>query len=295
MKKLLFVFNPTTGGGRIKNRLLEIITLFSSKGYELIVCPTHKQGDARDIVKRRGASVSLVVCSGGDGTLNEVVDALMTLEKPPLLGYIPGGTTCDFASSLVLPKSNMLSAANRIMSPKKIFEFDVGVFNGRAFTYVAAFGAFTNVAYKTQQKFKNALGYFAYILEGVQQLPNLKPTRVRLVCEEGEFEDDYLLGMISNSASVAGFSFPGKRVVKMDDGYFELMLVRHPSNLAELGELSGALLRGNISSPLLTNLRVREATITAQEPLPWTLDGEFGGECQEAVIKVKQKALSICI
>lgn len=296
MKKLLFLFNPHTGGGRLKNKLLEILCLFSAAGYELSVWPTKAQGNARDIVRNHAAGHDLLVCCGGDGTMNEVVDGLKDVDPKPLVGYIPGGTTNDFAASLQLPRSDMLAAAERIISPKKLYQCDYGTFNGRAFTYVAAFGAFTDVPYKTKQNYKNALGYFAYLVGGIQELTTLKPTHVKVVCEEGEFEGDYLLGMVTNSVSVAGFKFSDEdHKVQMNDGLFEMVLVRQPQKLGDLAELYAALTSGNFSSPLLTVVKSGHIRLASAEPISWTLDGEFGGQVRETDIQVRRRELLICI
>jgi YegS/Rv2252/BmrU family lipid kinase len=295
LKTLLFIFNPATGGGQIKASLMDILCLFSAAGYALNVWPTQASGDARRIARAQAPLADIVVCCGGDGTLSEVVDGLTAFNPMPLVGYIPCGTTCDFAASLLLPKQRPLAAAQRVLRPGKIYRCDIGLFNRRAFTYVAGFGAFTDVSYQTSQTHKNLLGYFAYMLEGMQRLPNLKPSRVRVECAQGVFEDDYLLGMVTNSAAVAGFTFPGKKKVRLDDGLFELLLVRYPQNIAQLGDLSAAFLTGDDSSPLLKVLHISGAKIISETELPWTLDGEYGGKHRRVDIEVRRRALSLCI
>lgn len=295
MQKMLFIFNPNTGGGRLRSRLMEILCYFASQDYQLTVCPTGAQGDARLFAFERAMGHDIVVCCGGDGTLNEVVDGLGSLENPPLLGYIPGGTTNDFASSLKLPKSNMLSAAKRAVHPKKILDIDVGRINDRSFTYVAAFGAFTDVSYSTPQAFKNIFGYFAYIVEGIQKLPGLQPSHVRLEANGKVYEEDFLFGMVSNSTSVGGFSFLAQEEVHMDDGLFEVLMVRPPQNLSDLRSVSSALLSHDTASAWILSLQVPKLTISSQEALPWTLDGEYGGEIKKAEIHVRPKALRMCV
>ncbi len=293
-KTMLFIFNPYTGGGRLKNKLMQILCEFADAGYMVTTCPTTAMGDARRFAQN-AQDYDLVVCCGGDGTLNEVVDGIRHHKTPPLVGYIPGGTTNDFAASLLLPKSDMLTAARRIIHPKKIFQCDIGLFNEQAFTYVAAFGAFTDVPYRTKQKFKNVLGYFAYILEAASRLPTLRTSHVALRCDGCEIEDDFLVGMITNSSSLAGFSFPNKQRPHLDDGLFEVLLVHRPTHLSDLGALSAALLTRNVAHPGLTTLRASSIAVTGAEPIAWTLDGEFGGECAQANITVLPKSLHICI
>lgn len=295
MKKLLFIFNPHTGGGRLRNRLMPLLCRFAEEGYTLTVCPTTCVGDARRYAQTHGDEHDLLVCCGGDGTLNEVVDGLRNCEVPPVLGYIPGGTTNDFASSLKLPRTNMMAAAERALKPRKIYKCDVGLFNNRAFTYVAAFGAFTDITYKTPQNFKNVLGYFAYILEAIPRLGNLQPCHMTLETDDATVEDDFIFGMVSNSTSVGGFSLLPKEKVHMDDGLFEVLLVRHPRNISDLRAVSSALLSHDDTAEGIVSLQAKKMRITSSQPLPWTLDGEFGGEVEQVDFSVLPRSLRICI
>ncbi len=296
MKKLQFIFNPNTGGGRLKHRLMDILCRFSQEGYELSVWPTSAQGDARYFAEKYAAGHDMVVCCGGDGTLNEVVNGLITLKNPPLLGYIPGGTTNDFASSLRLPRTNMGSAVSRIINPKKIIQYDVGMFNQTAFTYVAAFGAFTDVPYTTSQETKNSFGYFAYISEALQALPTLQSYAASFVCDDEVLEGEFLLGMVSNSFSIGGFSL--KRLHKkidLSDGMLEVTLLRRPQNLSDLRTLSTGLLSGSYNSDILIVRQVKSFSFEGGLPISWTLDGEFGGNLTSANITAKTQALNICV
>lgn len=294
VQKMLFIFNPHTGGGRLRGKLMQILCEFSAAGYEITAHPTSARGDARKTAEEQACGYDLVVCCGGDGTLNEVINGLLLCGSPPVLGYIPGGTTNDFASSLQLPKTDMMAAVKRITHPRKVFDFDVGMFNDRAFSYVAAFGAFADVSYETPQKFKNVLGYFAYILEGAQKLPSLHPYHAVIETDDGkQVEEDFIYGMVSNSTSVGGFSFAGQSKVLLNDGKFEVLLLRHPQNLGEFRRLSAALVSRNITSPSLTALKAKRIKITSPEPINWTLDGEFGGAHKLAEINVLEKALKI--
>lgn len=296
MKKMLFIFNPHTGGGKLKTKIVDMLCIFKKAGYIVTAYPTSAKEDALKTVKKLGEKYDIVVCCGGDGTLNEVTNGLIGLENLPLLGYIPGGTTNDFASSLGIPKNDMIKVAQKIVDCKEPFAFDVGTFNGRVFNYIAAFGAFTDVSYATPQKTKNKLGYFAYILEGAQRLPNLKTQYLRLETDSGEIvEDDFLYGMVSNSTSVGGFSYPNNITVALDDGLFEMVLLRQPQNFGEYTHLPDAVFKGQISSPAITALKVKSIKITSPEEILWTLDGEFGGACKEVEIEVKKKALKICL
>ncbi len=294
MKNALFVHNPHTGGNRLKNNFYTILQMLNEAGYEVTLHPTQGPGDARETAATRGCNYDLLICCGGDGTLNETIGGLVHCEEPPLLGYIPGGTTNDYATSLGLPKNNMLAAARRIVEPREIFRPDVGEFGDRTFNYVAAFGAFTDVAYSTNQNVKNTLGYLAYIFEILGRLTSLPSIVASVECDGERLEGEFVFGMITNSSSIGGLAFKNK-AIKLDDGQLEMLLVRQPRGLAEFSSLSGALVRRDIHSPYIELRQGRHFQITSQQPLSWTLDGEFGGETTTCEIGVLPKAVSICI
>ena len=216
MKKLLFIFNPYSGKAQIKNKLLQIVDIMVKAGYEVTIYPTQARADALNLVQKRAKKYDLVVCSGGDGTLDEAVSGMMLSEKKVPLGYIPAGSTNDFANSLKIPK-DMVKAAKAAVSGKK-FACDVGKFNDSFFIYVAAFGIFTAVSYKTSQEWKNILGHAAYILEGAKSLHEITSYHMRVEYEDQVIEDEFIYGMITNSNSVGGFkNMTGKNVL-LDDG-----------------------------------------------------------------------------
>ncbi len=291
---MLFIFNPATGGVRLKNHLMEILCLYGHAGYKLVVLPTSGPGDAKRAASKADGC-DIVVCCGGDGTLNETVEGLLKCKNPPRLGYIPCGTTNDFASAHGLPKNNLMAAAKRVLHPKEIFHSDVGLFNDRIFTYVAAFGAFSDVSFTTRQSAKNVMGYFAYLLEALGKLPGLQPVKLRVESEGKSLEGEFLLGMVSNSSAVAGITYPPEAEVRMDDGSFEMLLVRQPQNILDMGELSGALVTKNLDAPGVTLMRVQDIKVITPKPIVWSLDGENGGEHEEAHIRVQNKAIEICI
>ena len=202
-KKILFIFNPRSGKGSVKNKLFDIIDVFVKYDYEVIVHPTQGPKDGYYRVKTTAKDVDLVVCCGGDGTLDEVVSGLMQLEVHVPIGYIPAGSTNDFANSLEIPK-DMVVAAHNIMEGKR-YSFDVGSFNEETFVYVAAFGMFTDVSYQTNQELKNMLGHLAYVMEGAKKILDIKKYRMSVEANGSIYEGDYIYGMITNSISVAGF------------------------------------------------------------------------------------------
>lgn len=291
-KKMLFVFNPCSGKGQIKTKLLEIIDIFVKGGYEVLVHPTQEPQDGYRQVKKFAQDVDLVVCSGGDGTLDEVVTALMEVEKEVPLGYIPAGSTNDFANSLSIPK-DMAQAARAIVEGK-CYSCDVGSFNEDTFVYVAAFGIFTDVSYQTDQNLKNLLGHLAYVLEGTKRIFNVKTYHMKVTSNGETFEDDYIYGMVSNSRSVGGFkNLTAKRDVQMDDGLLEVTLIKRPRNPLELNEILVALVTRVDNTDLIESFKTDHIVMEAEEEISWTLDGEFGGDHRIARIGARKHAMKI--
>ena len=296
--KLLFVYNPRSGKGQIKNKLSEILNIFAGAGYEITVRPTQCEKDAYETIKNTGANYGMIVSSGGDGTLNESFHRIMEfpLEERPFFGYIPTGSTNDFASTLSISK-NPVTAAKGIVKGKK-FWCDVGKASTGYFAYVAAFGAFTNVAYDTPQETKNALGHIAYILEGLKSLANLESYRVKVqyVDEDGkirEFEDEFIYGMISNTESVGGMNLLKKSEIDLQDGMFEALLVRNPENPIELQQTINALVTKDFSSDRFYFFRTNTVEFQGESEISWTLDGEYGGTLKE--MKIENIAKAICM
>ena len=289
--KLFFVYNPMSGRGQIRNKLFDIVNVFSEAGYEITVHPTRAPKDATAVVAELPDTYDLVVCSGGDGTMDEVVEGMMQRKKKLPLGYIPSGTVNDFARSLKIPR-NMAHAAEVAVHGKD-FICDVGTFNGSHFVYIAAFGIFTDVAYSTSQDVKNVLGNMAYLLEGVKRLTNIPSYHVRLKSAEYEGEGDFIFGMITNSRSVGGFKNIIGRHVRFDDGVFEVTFVRTPKTPLEVQEILAAIVLKEMDSKYMVSFCTAELEIFAEQSIPWTLDGEYGGEYADAVIKNHQKALLI--
>ncbi len=294
-KKLFFVFNPLSGKAQIKNNLLKIVNTFVKNGWTVTVHPTQCVNDAYNIIKEHAHLYNLLVIAGGDGTLNEGIQALMSLSpaERPDVGYIPTGTTNDFASNLKIPK-NMPRAAENIMGGHA-FGCDIGVFNDKNFVYVAAFGAFTDVAYETPQQNKNLLGQTAYILEGLKKLPNLKSKHIKIKSPEIEIEDNFIFGMVSNTNSVGGFKAGKAFQADLNDGLFEVVLIRNPKNLIERQEVLTNLLTQELTSDAFCVFKTNSINITADEPIQWTLDGEFGGNCESADIRIENEAITFII
>lgn len=281
-KKLLFIFNPRSGKEQIKNKLAEILDIFAAGGMELTVRPTQFSKDAYETIKTSGHKYYIVVAAGGDGTLNESFNGLMEIpiEKRPYFGYIPTGTTNDFASTLKISK-NPVEAAKGILDGKE-FLCDVGKASTGYFAYVAAFGAFTNVAYDTSQESKNLLGHLAYILEGIKGIPTLESYTMWVEYQDRdgqkqEITDSFIYGMISNTRSIGGMRLGNDSEIDLQDGLFEAILVKSPSNPIELQLTINALLTRDFTSDRFYFFHTDAVRFHAEKEVAWTLDGEYGG------------------
>ena len=293
-KKILFIYNPRAGKAKIRSNLLDIIDIFAKAGYEVTAYPTQSRGDGiKAVTERKTGYYDLIVCSGGDGTLDEVVTGMMQCERNSPIGYVPAGSTNDFANSLHIPR-NMIDAAQVIVKGRN-FACDIGTFNDDIFVYIAAFGIFTEVSYETSQDVKNVLGHMAYILEGMRRLASVKAYKIKVESRELSLEGDFLFGMITNSTSVGGFKRITGKYVQLDDGEFEVTLIKMPNNPMELNLIMAALINRNINTDCMYCFKTSALRISSQEKIAWTLDGEFGGEHKFVEITNQKQALSIRI
>ncbi len=338
---MLFIYNPKAGKAQIKGKLSDILELFADGGYEITVCPTRKRGDAVELTRYRTPVYDMVVCSGGDGTLDEVVTGMMQSSFRTPIGYIPAGSTNDFGGSLNLPK-NMLQAAETVVVGEN-FPCDIGSFNRDVFVYIAAFGLFTDVSYETGQDMKNLLGHMAYLLEGMKRLSSIRSYHMKVSYTAGKkmegsdsaekrecdgageydkleeckavgkyggtaeldgagkcgeedvhvIEDDFVFGMVTNSISVGGFKHITGNNVKLDDGVFEVTLIKLPRTPMELNNLMLSLVNRDIDTDVMHCFRASSLTIESMEEVAWTLDGEYGGSHREVVIENEHRAIEI--
>lgn len=290
-ERLLFIYNPVAGKGKIKAKLSGILEQFAAYGYELIVHPTSSQGDARRTAMEYAKEhrCDRIVCAGGDGTFSETAGGVLLSGERMPLGYVPEGTTNDFAYSLKLPVD--MSRAAELAAHGSGIPSDIGTMNGEPFTYTACFGLFTEVTYETPQSIKNAIGRTAYLINGASKLINIKSYPMRVQGENFAIEDEFIYGMIANSNSVGGFKGITGRDVALDDGFFEMILIKKPKNLVEFNEIFNALLSNRLEN--CSNIcyeRVNRVTIAMEQEIPWNLDGEFGGRLKTAEIVIhKQK------
>lgn len=290
-KKLLFVYNPKSGRALIKNKLADILDIFTGAGYEVTAVPTRGHDDARAVVARRPDVYDLVACSGGDGTLDEIVTGMIQSGFCTPIGYIPAGSTNDFGKSLSISK-NMLRAAKTVVQGVN-FPCDYGRFNEDVFVYIAAFGLFTDVSYETGQDMKNVLGHMAYLLEGMKRLSSIHTCRMKVCWEGNTVEEDFIFGMITNSISVGGFKNITGKHIKLDDGVFEVTLIKAPRNPVELSSIMVSLLNRDINTDTMYCFRTDRLTLESQEPVPWTLDGENGGKHTRVQIQNVCKGIEI--
>ena len=285
MEKLLFIYNPHAGRGQVRGKLAGVLNAFTRAGCLCTAYPTQGPGDAARCAREWAPGFDRIACCGGDGTLHEVVAGLMELpegSRPPI-GYLPAGTTNDYARNLKLPRGmEEMAALAASGEPRPV---DIGRLGENWFIYVAAFGLFTDVAYNTPQQFKNTFGHLAYVLKGVSELGSLKSYSLKVEHDGGSLEGEYLYGMVSNTISVGGIlGLPSDEVV-LDDGLLELVLVEKPRTVAQLNAVVMALARQEYTAESgVVGLHSSRFHITCTEPIPFTLDGEFGGEHTETEI-----------
>ena len=291
MKKMLFILNPCAGMRRANKALGDILGIFNRAGYDTQVYVTGGPLDAVDAIRRLGLKTDLVVCCGGDGTFNETITGIMELGLNTPIGYIPAGSTNDFASSLKLP-TDLLAAAKQIVAgqPQPL---DIGLFEDRYFSYVASFGAFTKASYATPQTVKNALGHTAYMLESIKELSQLRTTRVRLELDGEPLEDDYLFGAICNSTSVGGILTLDPNQVDMGDGKFEVLLVRAPRDLLEITECIAAVQKQQYNCRMMTFRSAKEVKVYTNSDMIWTLDGEKAPACGHITVTNLHHAIQL--
>lgn len=292
MKTLLFIMNPVSGQKRAAKFLPDIIALYNGAGYEVITYLTASQGDAVRIARERGHVADIVVCCGGDGTLNETITGLIQAGLDVPVGYIPAGSTNDFASSLKL-SGNILQAAQDILEGVPT-AFDIGRFGSRYFSYVASFGAFTRSSYATPQTVKNALGHTAYVLGGITELSQIRKEHIRMEMDDKVVEDDFIFGAVCNSTSVGGILQLNPKIVDMSDGKFEVLLVRAPRNLTEITECIQAVQTQDYDAcAMITFTSASRVKIIADPNMPWTLDGEREEGHEEVMVENLHHAIRL--
>lgn len=294
MKKLLFIINPNAGKTAIKGDLFEIIMIFAQAGYEVSLYPTKGPEDAARKVREDGSAYDMIVCAGGDGTLRDTVCGYMDMgEKKVPLGYIPVGTTNDFARSLHISR-RPVEAATQIMNGTEQF-VDVGKFEDKHFVYIAAFGIFTDISYSTKQSMKKIMGHTAYVVEALKNITNFKSYKIEAQIDDALITGEYIYGMITNSFSVAGFKTRGIKHVILDDGKFDCFFIKKPQNPAELQQILSAIVANDMEgNEMFFQTQASKIHIISETPIKWTLDGEFGGGLTDITIINEKRAVGIC-
>ena len=293
LKKALFIVNPHAGKEQIKYHLLSIVDILVKAGYTVTVYTTQCQGDAIRAVRERERDYELVVCSGGDGTLDEIVTGMIQSGFRTKIGYIPAGITNDFANSLKLPST--MNKAAKIIAAGHPFACDICIFNHDVFVYVAAFGIFTEVSYETPQEMKNMLGHTAYLLEGMKQIQNIKSYHMKVTYDDNVIEGEFIYGMITNSYSIGGIRNITGKDVALNDGLFEVTLIKRPDNLIELNKTLAALVSDKIDAECMYSFKTAFLKIESDQEVAWTLDGEFGGKHKNVELTNKQEAVDIIV
>lgn len=296
MKKLLLLANPVAGITGLSGHMLDIINKLVVAGYEVTVETTQRSGHCVEIIKEKGPRYDTVVVSGGDGTLNEAIRAIMSLRDSggavPNLGYIPAGTVNDFARSHDIPTNK--SAAADVIAKGYVRECDIGMLGDRPFVYVAAFGSFTDTSYSTPQKLKNVFGKLAYLFHGASRLHTiLTPHKMKIEYDGGTIEGEFVYGSASNSRSVGGMKLPLESNVSLDDGKFEVILFKSPSTARKLRKLTEAIITRQADGFEAYQFSTEWLRITSRDEIPWTTDGEFGGSYREIELRNINRAVKL--
>jgi len=293
VKKMVFVVNPRSGKMKIKNSLLDVVEIFNAGGYDVRIFTTLYQGHATEIVSEVDEKTTdIIVVSGGDGTLNEAITGLLRSGKNIPLGYIPSGSTNDFAATLGL-SLDIKTAAKRIIEGSN-HAIDVGVFNNnKYFSYIASFGAFTSASYNTPQSVKNVFGHAAYVFEGIKDIANINAYRVKVEADGKIFEGKYVFGSVTNTTSVGGIVKLDSSLVKMNDGMFETVLVKMPENINELNKIIMGLSNSKFEDKVFEFFKSKQVKLTFESDINWSLDGEHVKSGKDVAIENLKRAITI--
>lgn len=275
MKNLLLIINPTAGKMKSKTAVFDIINTFCKYDFNVTVKVTQRPGHGTELAKdaAKNKDFDLIVACGGDGTLNNVINGILKAKSDIPLGYIPAGSTNDFATSVRLPLKPKECA--ELIAKQQISPIDMGCFNGRYFSYIASFGAFTATSYQTPQATKNALGHMAYVLEGIKDITQIKPYHVKINADGKIYEGDYVFGAISNSTSIGGVLKLNNNMVQMDDGFFEVLLIKNPVNPIDLQQLVFGITYSDFKNKNVFDFfKASQLIIETDDNFDWSLDGE---------------------
>ncbi len=293
-KKLLIITNPRSGKAKIKNDLLKIVQIFSDADFDVTVYPTKRQGDATlKAQSLNDGDYDIVVVCGGDGTLNEVITGVMFKGLKCTIGYIPYGTLNEWSSGLKISRNPYIAASDIVTGIET--DLDIGKFDDKYFSYTASFGAFTEASYSAPQEVKNVLGQAAYFFEGIKSLSNIKPIHLKFTCDDREIEGDFLFGAITNSMSVGGIVKFDDSLVKLNDGKFEVLLIKNPTTILQFQSIVDGILRKDLSRDGIEFFHAHEVTVTGGADVPWTLDGEFSSGKESITLTNIPSALHLIV
>lgn len=285
--------NPKAGRTTLKNSLVDVLEVFCNNDYDVRTYLTKSADDAERVVAEEGVGYDVIVCAGGDGTLGNTVAGFMKSGLKVPLGYIPCGSTNDFARSMEIPMT-AVEAAEMVVGAEP-FSVDIGSLNDKYFVYVAAFGVFSDTSYATPQNMKNIFGHAAYVLQGIKSIANIPSYKMKITIDGETQEGEFIFGMVSNSISVGGFKSITRKGVEFDDGLFEGVLIRTIKTPADLERVVRALLTGDISEKSMVSFRASNVLFEAEDPVAWTCDGEFGGEYKNTSIDIHRRAIDLLV
>lgn len=291
MEKMLFIINSVSGKLALEDTLMSVVDIFSKAGYDITIHLTRGEGDIENLIRNEGENYELIVCCGGDGTLNIVASAVFGEDLDVKIGYIPGGTTNDFAASHKIDTVTTGAATQIAEGIER--EFDLGVLNDKPFIYVAAFGLFSDVSYQTGREMKQAMGHAAYVFEGIKSFAKAKAYSMKIEHDGVEIEGEFIYGMISNSRRIGGFEIPILKNILYDDGEMEVTLVRKPKNAQETQKLLNSFLYQGADDEMVYMFKTSHLSVKSEEEIPWSLDGEFGGNFKDADINVECAAIKM--
>ena len=293
-KKVMLIINPCSGRNKARNGLIDLAGVFGSNGYTTTIYTTKGSGDATEFALKYASNYDLIVCRGGDGTFSEMLNGLMQLENRPPIGFIPSGTTNELASTLGIP-TDARTAAETIFGSEP-YSNDIGLFNNsRYFTYVASFAAFSECSYAASQKLKNRIGRFAYFYESAKEVKDIRPIPMRVECDDFVEEGEYVIGSVSNSHSVGGIIKLDEKTVNLNDGKFEVFLGINPGSVSAWKDTLVSIARRDFDERYLKIIKTSKVSFTplGNDVIPWSIDGEFGGNNKQVDISVVQNAYNI--
>ena len=292
MKKIYFIVNPKAGKTKPNSDMYNVLSEFCGNGYETTVGFTAYKGHASDLAETAAKKgYDIIACYGGDGTLNEVATGIIRSGTDVPIGYIPAGSTNDFAESIGIPKT-ALAAARNIVNGVPV-TLDIGAFEDSHFTYIASFGAFSSVSYSTPQNIKNSLGHFAYVLQGLKDIGSIIPYKVKISAGNQVFSGEYIFGGIGNSKSFGGIVKLKDELVSLNDGEFEVVLVKPPKTPVDFNNIVMGTSFSDFSNPIFEFFKAKELIVESDGDFDWSLDGEFHEGRKAVHIKNLHSAIKI--